>query len=179
MDEQLEAGLQNILQKNKVVWGVVLTGMIGLLVISIVLYYLNVIGHLPIVHPEKADNVTLFVILLIVLTIFFIKQTILSPAKLIEKAKKPNVVLNDPLVTLTVTGDENRTTFLKCVQILNRNILIVWFLADSVVIVSLVSFILVPVLNKFVLYSLVGLFSLLINFPNMSIYKKIYRYIYE
>ena len=179
MDDQLELGLQNIIKKNRIVWGAVLAGMIGLLLLSIALYYFKVIDPIPIVHPQKADNITLFVILLFILIIFYIKQTILSPAKLIGKAKKPNVALNNLLANLSQSADEKRTLFLKCVQILNRNVLIVWFLADLVVLTAVVNFILAPILNKLIMYSLVGLFSLLINFPNFNLYKKIYRYIYE
>jgi hypothetical protein len=180
MDDKLSSDLKSVLLKTRITWGVVLAGMIGLIVVSITLYSFNVIDHLPIVHPKKADNITLFVILALILAIFYIKQTILSPAKLIEKSKKQKVVLNFPYADfLQNDADEKRILFLKCIQILDRNMLIVWFLADLVVLSAVVNFILAPILNKLIMYSVVGLFSLLINFPNFSLYKKIHRYIYE
>ncbi len=179
MDDQLKAGLQNILQKNRIIWGTVLAGMIGLILFSLAFYYFEVIDHLPIVRPKKADNVTLLVILIFVLIIFYIKQTILIPSKLIEKSKKQNLVLHAKYSILSQNGDEKRITFLKCVQIFNRNMLIVWFLADMVVLSAFINFILAPIVNKLLMYSFVGLFSLIINFPSSNLYKKIYRYIYE
>ncbi|KAA3617172.1 MAG: hypothetical protein D8M58_03725 [Calditrichaeota bacterium] len=179
MDDQLELQLQNILQKNRIVWGAVLFGMISLILISVALYYLDIIDRLPVVHPQKADNIALFVILFFVLLIFYIKQTILTPAKLIEKSKKPGIELNNLLAPLASDADEKKLTFLKCVQIFNKKMLIVWFLADLVVLTAFVNFILAPVLNKFIMYSFVGLFSLIINFPNLSIYKRVHRYLYE
>ena len=179
MDDQLEIGLQKILKKNRIVWGAVFAGMLGLLLVSITLYHFNIIDPLPIVQPEKADNITLVVILLIILIIFYIKQKTLSPAKLIEKSKNPNLALNNPLVNYSQNADAKRTTFLKCIQIFNRNMLIVWFLADLVVLTAFVNFILAPNPNKLVMYGFVGLFSLFINFPSFRFYKIIYQYIYE
>jgi len=179
VDEKLEFELRNILKKNRLIWGVVLIGMIVLLLISITIYYLNIIDPLPIVHPQKADNITMVFILIFVIAIFYIKQTVLTPAKLIEKSKKPNIVLFEPLSSLSQGTEGKMLTYLKCIHLLNRNMLIVWFLADLVVLSAFVNFILAPILNKLIMYSFVGLFSLLINFPNFNLYKRIYRYIYE
>ncbi len=179
MDDNLKEKLEKIHQKNRLVWGAVLSGVIILILASMLFFFFNIINPLPIVDPQKADNITMFIILVFIIAIFYIKQSILTPVKLYEKSKNPKLKLSDQLSSLLRTGDGKSETFLKCIQLYNRNILIIWFLADLVIVTAFVSFILAPILNKIVMYGLVSLFSLLINFPSFTVYNKIYGYIYE
>lgn len=177
MDESTESGLKKILIKFRYTWIVVFTGMAAIIVLTTVLYYFQIIDLTPVVDISNAEKITLAIILIIILAVFFIKRSYLIVSKIIEKSKKYRDKINKDDFLFLSGQNEKDNIFAASIMYVNRLYLLVWFLADLVVLTAFVNFILVPVIKNFYIYSFVGLYSLIINFPSFKLYKKLYKFI--
>ena len=176
MDEKLEAVLNDVNKKNKTLWLIVFSGIIILILISIMLNYLQAINAMPIIDPVDADKIALLIILSLAIVIFFIKRSFLIPSKIIELSRKSNSKGHTAVFNVLKDNAAKQVIMARSVEKANRFLFIVWFLADLIIVIAFVNYILAPVLQTFLVYSVVGLYSLFINFPSKKLLWKIYDY---
>ncbi len=177
MTDEIESGLLQIYQKYRFLWFAVFSGMILLIFISILLAYFEVILPIPMVDPFAADKITLITLFLLLIIIFFLKRSYLTVSKIVEKGRKSTREIDWEIFSFLDQRNDTHLLLAKSILTMNSVILIVWFLADLVILVAFVHFILVPFIKTFILYSLVGIYSLIINFPSFKLYKKVASYI--
>lgn len=178
MDQDIELHLGEIHKKQQIIWFTVLFGMIGLVAVSLMAYSFSFIDPIPVVDPAVTDKITMFMIVVFLIISFYIKRNTLSLSKIINKASSAKIPINKNLWPIQ-NNDKKSQTLASAIQIVGRNRLFVWFIADLIIIFSVINFILAPVVNSFIIYCTVALYSLLINFPSYKFFSKIYRYIYE
>lgn len=177
MNDEIESGLKGIFEKYKLLWFAVFFGMIILIIISVLLSYFEIILPIPVVDPFMADKITLIALFVLVIVIFFVKRTYLVAPKIVEKGRSSKRIIDQGMFTFLEVNNEKHNLLAKSVLVANSMILFVWLLADMIILVAFVHFILVPFIKTFILYSLVGIYSLIVNFPSFKLYKKIIAYI--
>ena len=177
MDDSIEIGLTDLHKKFKFLWIAVLTGMLAIIIISFILYNFQIINLTPVVNPLNADKVALVLIVVIVLAMFFLKRSYLVASKIKERAPKYTNRINVKDFSFLALENEKYSLFAASVVYVNKIYLLIWFLADLVVLIAFVNFILAPLLNTFLIYGFVGLYSLIANYPSIRVYKKLYNYI--
>jgi hypothetical protein len=175
MDDSIENGLLNLHKKFKSLWLVVLLGMLVIIILAYMLFHFQWIELTPLFSPADAEKVTLVLIIIIVIGIFYLKKSHLVASKIKQKSQKYKGKINREEFAFLTLENEKHAVFAASVIYLNRIFLIVWFLADLIVLIAFVNFILA--LNPFLIYSLVGLYSLIANYPTLHVYKKLYNYI--
>lgn len=178
MDEKLESVINSIHDRNLKLWLIVLSGIIVLVSVSTALFYLDMFDMIPVVNPADADKIAMIFVFIIAIVIFFIKRSYLNIRKIIEMAKKRTSHGNREVLQILGDSDQNALLFSRTIDVLSRLSYSVWFLADLIVIVAFVFFILVPLLQNYLIYSFVGLYSLFINKPDRRMLFKLYDYIY-
>ena len=177
MDDSIKSGLTQLHDKFKSLWIVVLIGMVLLIVIAYILHHFQILDNEPLVNPLDADKISLVLIVLIVLAMFFIKRSYLVMSKIIEKSKKYSANLNNAEFTFLSAANEKHAQFASAVLYINKLYLRIWFMADLIVIIAFVNFILAPFINTFLIYSFVGLYSIISNYPSIKLYQKLFTYI--
>jgi len=160
------------------IWFTVLFGMLGLIAVLLVTYSIGFIDPIPVVDAAVADKITMFVILVLLIISFYIKRSALSLSKIMDKAGESKIPIDRKFWAFQ-QDDKKMEMLAAAVQIVGRNRLIVWFLADLIIIASVINFILAPVLNSFYIYCIVAIYSLSINYPSYKFFSRIYNYIYE
>ena len=175
MDESIESGLQNLQKKFKFLWMAVLLGMLAIILLAYMLSHFQWIEMTPLFNPADTERVALVLIVIIVIAIFFLKKSYLVASKIKQKSHKYIVRINREEFSFLALENEKHAVFAASVLYLNRIFLTVWFLADLIVLIAFVNFIVA--LNPFWIYSFVGLYSLIANYPTLHMYKKLYSYI--
>lgn len=179
MDENTKNGFLLIHKKHKTIWLLILSGMIGLVLAVLGLDYFRILSLIPVVDPILMDKITLLIILVLVLSIFFLKKSYLNIHKIIEKARVSKKKYNDEMFSFLSISGGNYTLIVNAINVVNSMMMLIWFLTNLIVITAFVNYIFVPLINTFIIYSVVGIYSLIINYPAMNIYKKIYAYIID
>jgi hypothetical protein len=177
MDEIFENGLNELHKKIKYIWYALFTAMLTIIVLSYILYNFQIIELTPVVDPVNADKVTLVLIVIIVLAMFFLKRSYLLASKIKQKAQKHIYNINKADFPFLALERENHALFAASLTFLNKMYTVIWFLAELVILIAFVNFILVPLINTFLIYSFVGLYSLVANYPSIKVYRKLYNYI--
>ena len=177
MDEVFEKGLSDLHKKIKYIWYAVLTGMLTIIVLSYILYNFQIIELKPVVDPVNADKVTLVLIVVIVLAMFFLKRSYLLASKIKQKAQKQVQRINKEDFPFLALEREDHALFAASVIFLNKIYTLIWFLAELVVLFAFVNFILAPLINTFLIYCVVGLYAHSANYPSIKVYRKLYTYI--
>lgn len=177
MTEQIESGLNGIYLKYRFLWFAVFSGMVFLILVAYFLSYFEIILPIPVVDPFVADKVTLIILFILLIIIFFLKRSFLLESKLVEKGEASRRVVDWVMFHFLDKQNKKHMLLAKSILVANSLILLIWFLADLVVLVAFVHFILAPFIKTFLLYSFVGLYSMLVNFPSLKLYKKIVSFI--
>jgi len=177
MDDSIEIGLTDLHKKFKFLWIAVLSGMLAIIIIAYILFNFQIIELSPVVNPLDADKVALVSIVVIVMSLFFLKRSYLVASKIKEKGRKYENRINTSDFSFLSLENEKHSLFAASVVYINKIYLLIWFLADLVVLIAFVNFILAPMLNTFLIYSFIGLYSLIVNYPSIKVYKKLYNYI--
>lgn len=174
MNDDLTLELIDLDKRNKIIWASVFIGVLLILFISWAVGDILIDSSAPILDPQKSDTFFLLTIGAITIVILYIKRSILVPAKLLELGKKKS----DAKLLKYSDEDDRGRAFDKSVRLINRYMMLVWFLADIIVIIAFINYLFTGVFNTMLIYSIVGIYSLIINFPSKHVYKKMYNYIY-
>jgi hypothetical protein len=172
-----ESGLLVIHQKYKLIWISVLSGMTGLVLVAFLLQYLNLIGTEAVVDPYLTDKIVLLIIFVLVFAIFFLKRSYLNISKIVAKAKVSDKKINGQLFSFLSESDEKQKLLAKAVTVTNSIMIVIWMLANAIVITAFFNFILVPYIKTFIIYSLIGIYLQIVNFPSLKLYTKINSFI--
>ena len=177
MDDPIDDGLIILHKRIKFLWFAVLTGMVTIIFISWLVYNFQLIELKPVVNQQNADKVTLVVIVIIVLLMFFLKRSYLMASKIKQKAQKNIDRLNRAEFAFLALDREDHALFAASASYLNKIYLMIWALAELIILVAFINFVLAPALNTFFIYSIVALYALISNYPSIQVYRKLYNYI--
>ncbi len=175
METQIRDQLKQLNRANIVLWGAILSGM---LILVIAAYLFKTFGILD--FPAVRDtgifrNVFLMIILILLFVILYIKRSLLTAEKITEKAQtSPAAAEADAMLPLVQHFGTNSALLLKTVKLLRRYYLFVWTIADLIVVLGFVEYVLTLNFQSLMIYAIVGLYSLIINYPTVSLLEKCY-----
>ncbi len=177
MEDQLRQKLRNLYRVNRVLWFAILAGILTLLAVGFVLKQMGVVVPNT-AHPSKDSLSSIFLIVAIILLywVFHMKRTYLNPKKLIWRARRKKIDITTIDVSDFVAEfGANANVLLKALMLLRRYYMVIWSIANIVVLLGFVEFAVTGELRILAIYGIVGLYSLLINFPSFKIIERCYN----
>jgi len=135
-------------KKNTVIWIAILSGMV---ILSAVVYLLDSQAiFTPIPDSRQTGQILFITAVLLAGAILILKRSIFLPEKVVLKIPKSTAGKNQDDVLLA------RIRF---------NYLIVWSLGEAILIIGFINYIFTTDFNNFLIFAIVGIYSLLINKP--------------
>ncbi len=165
--------IRNIHRQNRVLWISVLAGMIMLILVTLILRWNGSIGETALnIRPEMENTLFLVTVALLFLS-FYLKRHYLVPQKMIERASKKeiNITSVEMIDILDSFGNETKMV-VKVLILMRRYFMLVWSVANILLLFGFISFLLAGQFQTFLIYALIGLYSLTINFPAFSFIEK-------
>jgi hypothetical protein len=145
---------ENYYKTNLIIWSSIILGMVVLIGIT---YYLDQTNSFePIEYALEVKNILFILILISALAILFLKRSFLDFQKIYDKIKG------------TQSSDTKMAFFSK----LRSNYIIIWAIAESIIMIGFVEYILLCDFQSFMLYSIIGLYAIGINYPRKSLFDK-------
>ena len=149
MDE--EQSLQNFHRINITIWIAIISFII---ILTLVAFLIDSSDTLKPIEGADLINQIIFILAVVLASaILFFKRSLFMPAKILKKiGSKP--------------GSEQKDLCLKRLRI---NYLIVWAMGEAICVLGFVNYIFTVDRQYFLVFAVVGLYSVLINMPRMSL----------
>ncbi len=148
---------QNIEKFNKnnfIIW---ITILLGMMIMCIVTYVLDSSQtFIPVQETKQVKNVLFLMALILAISILFLKRSVFVSKKIVEK--------------LQSASNENREQLL--LARLRKNYIIVWILGEMILFLGFIEFVFIVDFNSFLIYAVVGLYAVVINFPRRALVAK-------
>ena len=177
MQDPVLEKIKEINRTNYILWFIVLSGMLILFVIALLLHFFSESNVLR--SNFKSDNFVLLFIALFAFAIFYFKKKYLNIRTILDKAKSANYSFSESHLDDLKNLLKNGNVLANAIVILKRNFMIVWFLADLILIIAFIGFLLNGYLQSFIIYSIVAFYSILLNFPSKTYIEKFYYKLIE
>jgi len=175
MDEIFRSKLRRIHRVNRVLWSAIFADIIILIIIVSMFDNFDLLTE-PVLYNMKIFNdVSLIIVVFFLFLIIYLKRTYLLPQKMIERAEKKDLHIEAADVKDFVQEFGTEVNILaKTLIIMRRYYMVIWSIANLIVLIAFISYILSLQMRSFLIYSVVGIFSLIINFPYFSIVERCY-----
>lgn len=145
---------ENYYKTNLIIWLAIIFGMLILIGIT---YFLDLSNTFePLAETLEVKNVLFALILISALAVLFLKRSFLDFDKIYSKIQ-------------TVDSEEKKSTFFNK---LKSNYIIIWAISESIIIVGFVEYVLICDYQSFLLYAVIGLYAIAVNFPKKSLFEK-------
>lgn len=145
---------ENYYKTNLIIWSSIIFGMLVLIGTTYYIDQSNIFE--PIEYNFEVKNILFILILISALAILFFKRSLLDFQKVYSKVLGANAL-------------EKKSIFFSKIR---TNYIIVWAMAESIIIIGFVEYILLCDFQSFILYSIIGLYAIGINFPRKSFFDK-------
>lgn len=143
----------NYYKTNLIIWLVILIGMSMLIGVTYFIDQNNVFQ--PVVESAEYKNIFFILILISALAVLFLKRTFLDFNNIYSKIESLN------------NADKKPAYFAK----LRSNYIIIWAISESIIMFGFVEYILMCDYQSFLLYGVIGLYAIAINFPKKLIFE--------
>ena len=156
----MTSNTKNILsfhRANLIIWSAILSGIVILVIVISVLDSLEFI--LATETAAYVEKILFLIAIALALMVIIFKRSIFLPANLVNSVRS------------AVEPDKEKALFDK----IRRNYIIIWVLAESICIIGIIDYLLFVQLNSFLIYSVVSIYSLLINIPRQSKVEKCFE----
>jgi len=169
MKQEFRDKVRRIYRLNRMLWIATIVGMGFLNLFVLVFNYFGIIVEPSVENVVNVDNLIMGVILMLAFLILYLKRTYLPPKKLIERAKKKDlsIVPDDVRDLLHEFGDDG-DTMAKALIILRRYYMVIWSVANLITILAFIDYIIALRFQSFWIYSVVAIYSMVINFPRFD-----------
>lgn len=175
MDDNFRSKLRRLHRVNRLLWIAILMDILILSVIAIILWYFNILTEPVLLNLKTFNDISLIIVIVLLFTVMYLKRTYLLPGKIVERAnrKELHIEAADVVDFIQEFGKE-ANIIAKALIIMRRYFMVIWSIANLIVLIGFISFIVSLSLRNFIIYGIVGLYSLLINFPRFSIVEDCY-----
>jgi hypothetical protein len=161
-------------RKTKIIWIAILSGMMIVILTILLLHQLEVIKEPIANNPVKVNQSMLLVVFVLAALIIILRRTLLIKEKLILSAcKKINI---NPDEADVAQKESILKTVFKKIQISQ---FVIWFMADMIVIIGLLNYLFISSIQASAMYCVVGLYSMLISYPRLSLLESCYYRVME
>lgn len=144
----------NYYKTNLIIWLAIIIGMLMLIGITYFLDQSNTFQ--PVAETLEVKNVLFALILVSALAVLFLKRSFLDFGKIYAKVQ-------------SLIDSEKRSVFFSK---LRSNYIIIWAISESIIMIGFVEYILICDFKSFMLYAIIGLYAIGINFPRKSLFEK-------
>jgi len=176
MDENFRSKLRRIHRVNRLLWIAILAEILILSVIAVSLWYFNILTEPVLTNLKTFNDVSLIIVIILLFTIMYLKRTYLLPDKIIDRAGRKELHLESADVADFIQEFGKEANMIAgALIIMRRYFMLIWSIANLIVLIGFISFIVTMSLRNFMIYGIVGLYSLLINFPRFSIVENCYH----
>jgi len=173
MEETFRIQLRRIYRVNRVLYFAVLMGMVTLTLVAVLFYFGRLLPSRALVDIHSLDKVLLMLVLFLLLLVFYLKRTYLQPEKLIKRAEKKELNITAPDVTDFIQEFGIQAGILaKTLIIMRRYFMVVWSIANLALLLAFIGFILTSNFRLFLIYAVVGFYSIFINFPSFRLVER-------
>ena len=146
--------LNSFHRKNFVIWRLFLIGITLLSLLVIILNYIKIFPYLGIGY--LIDNILFLIAVALALFIIIVKRSIFSPVNMVNAIIKKSTANREKMLLNQI----------------RKNYIIVWSMGSLICLVGIIDYIFFIHIRFFLVYMIVSLYSLLINFPRLSLLEK-------
>lgn len=178
MEPEFRQKVRNIYRVNRILWIGITAGVIMIMVVGFILYSFGSIT--PVVSTENSNLGTIFLIVAMVLLyfVFHMKRNYLAPKKLVWRAKTKNIQISSvDMADFIAQWGTTADTMAKTLILIRIYYMVIWFLADMIALLGFIEFVVTGEIRTLVIYGIVSLYSLFINFPSFGIIERCYNII--
>ncbi len=173
------AKLRHIHRVNRILWSSILGGMLVLGLVGVLFYYMKLIQWQPL-SLHNIDQILFFGAIVLVVLIFYIKRHYLELHKLIERARVRSVNLSaSDAADFMEEFDANATLLVKTLMLMRRYYMVVWSIANLILIIGFIYFVISGLFRTFLMYLILSVYVMLTNFPFFSLIERCYIRIYD
>ena len=145
---------ENYYKTNLIIWVAIIIGMMILIGVKYFLEQSNTFQ--PISEILEVKNVLFALILISALTVLFLKRSFLDFNKVYAKVE-------------SLAASDRKSAYFNR---LRTNYIIIWAVSESIILLGFVEFVLLVKYSSFKWFALIGLYSIAINYPKKSLFKK-------
>lgn len=161
-------------QKTRVMWFAILAGMISLIILVIIFHLMNLFQE-PVLDDSRAySNLFLIIVFALAFLIIIMKRILFIPSQLVAAGRRKGYRQK--------AGDDaegQKKALEYALERLRLYYLIFWILADIIVLAAFLSYLFLNSFNTFLIYSVVGLYTLFINYPNQALLERVFDQIMQ
>lgn len=173
MEANLQVRLRELYNPIRWIWLALLVEILVLVGIGMLLDYLNVLGGPLFSNRKVISDLSMMVIVILLFVVLFLKRNLLNPDKLIERAKsKKGDVLNPQWQIFVHEFGPEAEIMVHVVGIIRKYYLVIWSIGNAIALIGFVALVLGLPLRQFMIYAVVGLYSLSVNFPVYSMVER-------
>jgi len=159
-------------QKSRTMWFAILAGIISLIILVVIFHFAELFKD-PLVKDLKSMNqLFLFIVFALAFLIIILKRIFFAPSQLVSAARRKAYKQGGGQDT-----EAKRKTLRYALDRIHTFSLVLWVLADLIVIAGFLSYIFMLSFQTFIIYAVVGLYSLLINYPKYGLLEACYNQI--
>ncbi len=170
MEPAFYSKLRLIHRVNRVLWLSVLAGMLVLIAVSLVFYFSGQLTSAVLQTPVRLDDYLMVLTVVLLLLIFYLKRTYLTPEALVRRAQNKQVAFGTgDIADLVNEFGEDSILPAKILIIMRRYFMLVWSIANVILLLGFTVAILTGHFQTFIIYSVVSLYTMSINFPAFTL----------
>ncbi len=175
----LREKVRKIHRVNRLLWLAVLSGMLVLTVVAFIFYYFKLVEWNPNAY-RNFDRIVYLVVLFLLFLIFYLKRHYLEPNKLVERVKNRQVVINiEDMADLLQQFGSEYDLLARALTLTRRYLMLIWSVANLILIIGFIYFLMTGLLKAYLIYALIAIYSIAINFPAFSYIERCYIKLYD
>ena len=169
MEQEFRDKARRIYRLNRTLWVATIVGMLFLNLFVLIFNHYGIVSEPSVENIANFDNLIMGIILMLAILILYIKRNYLTPKKIVERAKKKDlsIVPDDVRDLLQEFGNEGNL-MAKALIIMRRYYLLIWSVANLITILGFIDYIVALRFQSFWIYSIVAVYSMVINFPKFD-----------
>ncbi len=180
MELEFRQKVRNLYRVNRVLWISVFSGVVMLLLVGYLFYYWDTIPGDQTSTTTGLGNVVMMVAIGLLFIVFHMKRTYLDPRKLVWRAKNKKLQITSvDLADFIAQFGQTADTMAKTLILLRRYYMVIWSIANLITLLGFIEFILSGQIKVLLVYGVVSIYSLLINYPSFKIIEQCYAIIHD
>ncbi len=175
MEKEFRNQIRQIYRVNRILYLAIFLGMSTLTLVAVIFHLSDVLTPQELIDSYSVDRVLLMIVVVLLFLVLYIKRTYLVPEKLVARAEKRplNIVSSDVADFVQQFGQE-ADILVKALIIMRRYFMVIWSIANLVILLAFIGYVLTANLRIFLIYALVSFYSLAINYPAFRLVERCY-----
>ncbi len=175
MDENFRKKVRHLYRVNRILWTGVFAGVLTLIGLGYLFHQMNTMAVQPGAIGPQTDTIILFLAIGLLYIVFHMKRTYLAPDRLIKRAQTKTLQITSvDLEDFIAEFGNEANVMAKTLILLRRYYMVIWSIANLITLLGFIQFVISGEIKVLMIYGVVSLYSLLINFPSFRIIEQCY-----